>query len=31
MEEDNAQQRKFKKMTETPVEPLICRMAVPPG
>ena len=29
MEEDNAQQRKFKKMTETPVEPLICRMAVP--
>ena len=29
MEEDNAQQQKFKKMTETPVEPLICRMAVP--
>lgn len=26
---DNAQQEKFKKMTETPVEPLICRMAVP--
>ena len=29
MEEDNAPQQKFKKMTETPVEPLICRMAVP--